>query len=131
MNKMIELSSGDFELACHIGYETADFHGPSLQWLDTKSGRSGSILRRHKLSSNSISALLGDEYEQILETTVEQLFRTSPVYVYKSHNIRHIQDYLDYFHIVVDAAAQLIEERKISHALFYCVPHLFYETVFY
>ena len=131
MNKMIELSSGEIELGCHIGYETADFHGPSLQWLNNKVGKSGSIIRQQKLSSNAISALLGDEYEQILETTVEQLFRTSPDYSYKSHNIRHIQDYLDYFHIVVDSAAQIIEERKISHALFYCVPHLFYDTVFY
>ena len=125
MNKMIELSSGEIELACHIGYETADFHGPSLQWLNNKVGKSGSIVRQQKLSSNAISALLGNEYDEILETTVEQLFRTSPDYSYKSHNIRHIQDYLDYFHIVVDSAAQIIEERKISHALFYCVPPYF------
>ena len=131
MNKMIELSSGEIELGCHVGYEAADFNGPSLQWLNTKVGKSGSIVRQQKLSSNAISALLGEEYEQILETTVEQLFRTSPDYAYKSHNIKHIQDYLDYFHIVVDAVAQIIEERRISHALFYCVPHLFYDTVFY
>ena len=86
MNKMIELSSGEIELGCHVGYETADFHGPSLQWLNNKVGKSGSIIRQQKLSSNAISALLGDEYEQILETTVEQLFRTSPDYSYKSHN---------------------------------------------
>ena len=95
MNKMIELSSGEIELGCHIGYEAANFHGPSLQWLNTKVGSSGSIIRQQKLSSNAIYALLGDEYEQILETTVEQLFRTSPDYSYKSHNIKHIQDYLD------------------------------------
>ena len=97
MNKMIELSSGEIELGCHIGYETADFHGPALQWLHTKVGSSGPIIQKQKLASNAISALLGEEYEQIHETTVEQLFRTSPHYAYKSHNIPHIQDYLDYF----------------------------------
>lgn len=49
LNKMIELSSGAIELGCHIGYETADFHGPSLQWLNNKVGKSGSIIRQQKL----------------------------------------------------------------------------------
>jgi len=131
MNKMIELSSGEIELGCHLGYENADYNGTSLQWLNTKFGKSGNIVGKRKLSSNSLSFLLGDQYQQILETTVEQLYRTSPDYSYRSHNIRHVQDYLDYFHIAVEAASQIIEERKITHALFYCVPHLFYDTVFY
>ena len=131
LHKMVELSDGEIEISCHLGYEHADYNGPSLQWLNTKVGKSGSVIDRYKLSSNSISFLVGERYEEILETTVEQLYRTSADYAYKAHNIKHVQDYLDYFHIVVDAAAQIIEERKITHALFYCVPHLFYDTVFY
>ena len=99
--------------------------------LNSKVGRAGSVITPGRLASSSLSALVGDSYDQILETTVEQLYRTSPDYSYRAHNIRHVQDYLDYFHIVVDAAAQIIEGRRITHALFYCVPHLFYDTVFY
>lgn len=130
MNKMIDLSEGEVSLGCHLGYEAADYHGVSLQMLNSKVGRAGSVISK-RLSSNSLSALVGDSYDQILETTVEQLYRTSPDYSYRAHNIRHVQDYLDYFHIVVDAAAEIIDGRKITHALFYCVPHLFYDTVFY
>lgn len=130
MNKMIDLSGGEVSLGCHLGYEAADYHGVSLQMLNSKVGRAGSVISK-RLSSNSLSALVGDSYDQILETTVEQLYRTSPDYSYRAHNIRHVQDYLDYFHIVVDAAAEIIDGRKITHALFYCVPHLFYDTVFY
>ena len=131
MNKMLELSGGDVSLGCHLGYEAADYHGVSLQMLNSKVGRAGSVVTSGRLASSSLSALVGETYDQILETTVEQLYRTSPDYSYRAHNIRHVQDYLDYFHIVVDAAAQIIEGRKITHALFYCVPHLFYDTVFY
>ena len=131
MNKMLNLSGGDVKLGCHLGYEAADYHGVSLQMLNSKVGRAGSVMSSERLASNSLSALVGDSYDQILETTVEQLYRTSPDYSYRAHNIRHVQDYLDYFHIVVNAAAQIIDERKITHALFYCVPHLFYDTVFY
>jgi len=130
MNKMIDLSGGEVSLGCHLGYEAADYHGVSLQMLNSKVGRAGSVISK-RLSSNSLSALVGDSYDQILETTVEQLYRTSPDYSYRAHNLRHVQDYLDYFHIVVDAAAEIIDGRKITHALFYCVPHLFYDTVFY
>ena len=131
MNKMLDLSGGDVKLGCHLGYEAADYHGVSLQMLNSKVGRAGSIISSERLASNSLSALVGDSYEQILETTVEQLYRTSPDYSYRAHHIRHVQDYLDYFHIVADAASQIIYDRKITHALFYCVPHLFYDTVFY
>lgn len=131
LNKMIEFSNGEIELSCHLGYENADYNGTSLQWLNTKVGKSGSIIGHNKLAKNSLTALVSDSYDQILEKTVEQLYRTSPDYTYRAHNIRHVQDYLDYFHITVDAAAQIIEERNITHALFYCVPHLFYDTVFY
>lgn len=131
MNEMLKLGGGEVSIDCHLGYEAADYHGVSLQMLNSKVGRAGSTVTSGKLASNSLSALMADRYDQILETTVEQLYRTSPDYSYRSHNIRHVQDYLDYFHIVVDAAAQIIENRKITHALFYCVPHLFYDTVFY
>ena len=83
MNKMIELSCGEIELGCHLGYENADYNGTSLQWLNTKFGKSGNIVGKRKLSSNSLSFLLGDQYQQILETTVEQLYRTSPDYSYQ------------------------------------------------
>ena len=82
MIKMIELNSGENELGCHIGDEAADFHGPSIQWLHKKVGSSGSIIRQQKISSNEILLILGPEFEQILETTVERLFRISPDYSY-------------------------------------------------
>ena len=72
MNKMIDLSGGEVSLGCHLGYEAADYHGVSLQMLNSKVGRAGSVISK-RLSSNSLSALVGDSYDQILETTVEQL----------------------------------------------------------
>jgi len=131
MHKMVDLSQVQITVACHLAYENSDYNGMSLQWLNSKLGRAGSIVAGRRYSGKSMSLLASVDYEQILETTVEQLYRTSPIYAYRAHNIHHIQDYLDYFHIIVDAAASIIDERKITHALFYCVPHLFYDTVFY
>jgi len=131
MNKIIELGDGDVELAVHIGYENADFHGPSLQWMNHKIGQCGPIVGSKVYSDLNLNLIAQQDFKQIMETTVEQLYRTSPDYSYKSHNIRHLHDYIDYFHIAVDAAAQIIVDKKVTHALFFCIPHLFYDMVFY
>ena len=131
MKKIVELGDGDVELAMHIGYENADFHGPSLQWMNQKIGQSGPIVGSKVYSGLNLNLLAQQDFKQIMETTVEQLYRTSPDYSYRSHNIKHLHDYIDYFHIAVDAAAQIIVDKKITHALFFCIPHLFYDMVFY
>ena len=131
MRKVVELGDGDVELAVHIGYENADFHGPSLQWMNHKIGQSGPIVGSKVYAGLNLNLLAQQDFKQIMETTVEQLYRTSPDYSYRSHNIRHLHDYIDYFHIAVDAAAQIIVDKKITHALFFCIPHLFYDMVFY
>ena len=132
MTKIIELGDGDVELAAHIGYGSADYHGPSLQWMDhKKKGQSGSIVGSKVYSGLNLNLIAQKDFKKIMETTVEQLYRTSPDYSYRSHNIRHLHDYIDYFHIAVDAAAQIIVDKKITHALFFCIPHLFYDMVFY
>ena len=60
MNKMIDLSGGDLSLGCHLGYEAADYHGVSLQMLNSKVGRAGSVITPGRLASSSLSALVGD-----------------------------------------------------------------------
>ena len=131
LQRMLELGSGEITLSCHIGYDDADYHGPSLQWLNLKEGKLGPVVKELRQTGDRFSLIASEDYGQILETAVEQLYRTSPDYSFKSHNIRHVQDYLDYFHIVSDSVASIIAEKEITHALFYCVPHLFYDTVFY
>lgn len=132
MNRVLELGGQDITLGCHLGYTDGDFHGPSLQWLSgSKNGTAGPIVAERPQTGANFSLIASEEYNRILETTVEQLYRTSPDYNFRSHNIRHVQDYLDYFHIVCDAAATIITERDITDALFFCVPHTFYDTVFY
>jgi hypothetical protein len=131
MKKVVELGDGDVELAVHIGYENADFHGPSLQWMNQKIGQSGPIVGSKVYAGLNLNLLAQQDFKQIMETTVEQLYRTSPDYSYRSHNIRHLHDYIDYFHIAVDAAAQIIVDKKITHALFFFVFHTFFMIWFF
>ncbi|MDQ2094280.1 capsular polysaccharide export protein, LipB/KpsS family [Rhodalgimonas zhirmunskyi] len=131
MNRLVALSGGDVELGLHIGYDKADYHGPALQWMRVKPARRGTLMANTRQSGANLSLIASEEFGQILETTVEQLHRTSPHYAYRAHDVHHIQDYLDYFHILSDAIAQEILSDGITHALFFNVPHLFYDTLYY
>lgn len=77
-------------------------------------------------------ALLADPtYSFILEQGVEQLQRNAASYRYRAHNLTHLQDYLDYFHILSDAYAQELQETCATHVLFMNIPHLGYDVILY
>ncbi|MDF1619268.1 hypothetical protein [Pseudothioclava nitratireducens] len=42
-----------------------------------------------------------------------------------------MQDYVDYYHTLADVAAQTLIDRGVNHCLFFNVPHLAYDTIFY
>ncbi|WP_161594584.1 capsular polysaccharide export protein, LipB/KpsS family [Marimonas lutisalis] len=131
LDQVLKKGGDTVKLALHFGYTEADFHGPALQWMKPIAAKRGTLMSATHNTGANMALIASDEYDQILETAVEQLHRTSPNYAYKSHNIRHVQDYLDYFHIVTDAVAQQIIDEGIDQALFFNVPHTFYDTVVY
>ncbi|MDQ2090355.1 capsular polysaccharide export protein, LipB/KpsS family [Marimonas arenosa] len=131
LDQLLAQGGGDIKLGLHFGYKDADYHGPALQWMNPTPGKRGTLMQNTRQTGANMSLIASEEYGQILETAVEQLHRTSPHFAYRAHNIRHVQDYLDYFHILTDAMAQQILAEDITHALFFNVPHLFYDTLLY
>ena len=59
------------------------------------------------------------------------MYRHSDAYRYKSHNLKNLQDYLDYYHILADAISNEMLTKKINHVLFFNIPHLAYDTIIY
>ena len=59
------------------------------------------------------------------------MYRHSDAYRYKSHNLKNLQDYLDYYHILADAISHEMLTKKINHVLFFNIPHLAYDTIIY
>ena len=131
MNEILRKSNGELALGLHLGYKDADFDSRSILRMEIGQGRKGHLLDYDFHTGNSLQLISSPEYGRILETAVEQMYRTSSDYSYRSHNIRHIQDYLDYFHIIADMIARRIVDSRITHAVFFSVPHLFFDTVTY
>jgi hypothetical protein len=59
------------------------------------------------------------------------LQRAGPAYSYRANNLQNLQDYIDYYHILLDVVADRIVKSRATHTLFFNLPHLGYDTIFY
>ena len=124
-------NSDDIDLRLHFGNDMADFKASSLSRMDTRKGQRGHLMRDQHYAGDNYELLSSPVFRQSMERTVDQLFRYSDGYRYRSHNLKNLQDYLDYFYILSDMLAKKIKEENITHALFFNVPHLVCDTVLY
>jgi len=124
-------SADDIELRLHFGNDMADFKASSLSRMDTRKGQRGHVMREQFYAGENYELLSSPFFRESMERTVDQLYRYSDGYRYRSHNLKNLQDYLDYFYILSDTLAQQIKEEKITHALFFNVPHLVCDTILY
>ena len=115
----------------HFGNDMADFKASSLSRMDTRKGRRGHLMREQYYAGENYELLSSPIFRESMERTVDQLYRYSDGYRYRSNNLKNLQDYLDYFYILSDMLAQQIKEEKITHALFFNVPHLVCDTILY
>jgi hypothetical protein len=131
LDQLVARSGGTIEVAVHFGDRDADFHAACLSRAEVRHGRKGHLIQRHQSRGAEMPLLASPDYFAMLEQGVEQLQRYSADYRYRSHNLTHLQDYLDYYHILADAYAQEIEETGATHALFMNIPHLGYDVILY
>lgn len=131
LDRLVTISDGQIEVALRFGDRDADYHAPCLQRMEVRNGTRGHLMQGHVQRGAHADVLAHPEFRQMLETAIEQFQRNAPAYQYRSHNLQNLQDYLDYYHILADAYAQKIQQTGATHALFYCVPHLGYDTILY
>jgi hypothetical protein len=62
---------------------------------------------------------------------IDHLHRASGTQAYNAHGLQELQDYLSYYHIIADALAGRMEDHGTEHAVFFDIPHLFYDTMIY
>ena len=132
LKEIIKQNRGYINLKFHLGDVTSDFKASSLVRMNNKPGKKGHLFKKNKSYMGADHKLLASEdFHQNLETFIDQLYRHSDAYRYKSHNLKNLQDYIDYYHILADAISNEIFSKKINHILFFNIPHLAYDTIIY
>lgn len=128
---LIRKSNGSIELAFHSGDVGADLSGPDLYRMRPARSGQGDLMQGFKARGVDLPLLASEDYRRMVETAVDQLHRFDPAFRYRSHNLRNLQDYLDYYHILAEAFAAKLVETRATHVLFLNVPHLGYDTILY
>ena len=132
LKEIIRQNKTKIVLKIHFGDVTSDFKASSLVRMNNKPGKSGHLFKTNKIHAGTYHKILAsDHFSKDLETFIDQLYRHSDAYRYKSHNLKNLQDYLDYYHILADAISHEILTKKINHVLFFNIPHLAYDTIIY
>ena len=132
LKEIIKKYNKNIILKIHLGNLTSDYKASSLVRMNNKTGKKGHLFNNSKNYNGFDHQLLAsDSFLHDLETIIDQLYRHSDAYRYKSHNLKNLQDYIDYYHILADAISHEIILKKINHVLFFNIPHLAYDTIIY
>lgn len=121
----------DIELVLHFGDHHSDFDVPSLARQEIKIASKGRLLSKPSYTGANLALLTDPEFQEKAELFADHLIRNSKNYTNRPHKMFNLHEYLDYYHILTDCIAQKIIDAKVTHAVFFDVPHLAIDTAIY
>ncbi|MGB1914757.1 MAG: hypothetical protein ACPHL3_02240, partial [Paracoccaceae bacterium] len=126
-----KLSDGEIEVVFHLGSKENQFKASSLSRMKASSGTEGHLFKNQRWTGASLALLESTDFNEQLEEFIDQAHRTSENVALKSHGLRSMADYSDYYHILSDVISNELITRKVEKVLFFNVPHLTYDCVLY
>lgn len=131
--KEIERKMGDqIEFLLHFGATGSDIKASNISQMNLRR----SVGTKHIMEGDAYRGLLHSiEFSYDMEENamefIDHLTRRDKRYRHFSHKLETVHDYMDYYHIMFDNVSGVIIENKITHVLFFNVPHLAYDTLIY
>ncbi|MCY4303322.1 MAG: hypothetical protein OXC62_00820 [Aestuariivita sp.] len=126
-----KLKNDNLQVVLHIGDSSTDYKASSITRMNTKKAAKGHLFTKNKWSGAAFSLFESSDFDINMEDFIDHLYRRSELNSYKCHQLRSIQDYKDYYFILADRISEVLIERKVTHCLFFNVPHLTYDTIVY
>ena len=129
--QMQAIAGPNLEIALHLGGTDAQFKGTSLSRMNRKRGSLGHLMDGDRYSGAAQALFQQPSYLQDMEEFIAHVERRSENNDLRPHRIHAMQEYADYFHILADAIAAKLQESGATHALFFNIPHLGYDSIAY
>ncbi|SDX54042.1 capsular polysaccharide export protein, LipB/KpsS family [Roseicitreum antarcticum] len=127
--QMQQIAGEDLTIALQLGGTDAAFKGTSLSRMNRKRGTVGHLMDHDRYRGAAQALFRQPRYLQAMEEFITHLERRNENNDLRPHRIHAMQEYSDYFHILADAMAAKIRESGATHALFFNVPHLAYDSI--
>lgn len=127
-----EKMGDEIEFLLHLGDISADIKASSMTRMNMRVAKGNKhIMADQKYTGLFHSIAHQEEFERDASEFIDHMHRLDDKFRYKSHNLSSLQDYMDYYHILFDVLSAKMIENKITHLLFFNVPHLGYDTMCY
>lgn len=131
VDEAVRLSGGSIRTVLHLGDKTSDYRFSTLTRMNVRPGRRGHLMENARYSGAADVLFRNPAFREAMELFVDHMHRTDPSFRFRSHNLRHVQDYWDYFYILSDTLAAQMAAQDVTHVFFPNIPHLAYDTVVY
>jgi hypothetical protein len=133
LKKIVEFSKGAVQVGLHVGSKDSDLKASSFSRMITKVTKKNpqTLIQNSKFSGDAHLLFDCPDFDENFSLFMDHLNRGSDHAKFKSHQLKSIYDYLDYYHILHDFFVDMVHDKKITHMLFFNVPHLTYDTLFY
>lgn len=129
--KLKEVGGAQIEATLHFGRADADYRVSGFTRMKRTKGVRGHVLDDARYAGAAKALIESPEFSENLEMFVDHLQRRSALNELRSHPIRLMQDYFDYYHLLADSIAKIMADERIDHVLFFNVPHMTYDTIIY
>ncbi len=112
----------------HLGGRDADFKANSFFRMRPVQARRGDLMAGDRFTGAARMLEWGPGMVEAQLEAIDNLTRGSDRMAYKFHGVQSFQDYQHITHIARDALGRMLQEDRITHVLFFDIPHLFYDT---
>ncbi|MBI1220642.1 MAG: hypothetical protein GC186_19080 [Rhodobacteraceae bacterium] len=125
------VAGDEVEVMLHVGDTTADFKASTLSRMNARMGTKGHLMQDTTYRGAARALEARPDYCELRDEFEEHMMRTADSYRYKSHPMQWPHEFHDYYRILCDVIAARLLDEKITHCLFFNVPHLSYDTVLF
>lgn len=132
MTQALKDHAGDkLEVVLHLGGENSHFKVSSIGRIKDKLGTEGHLMEDRAYSGAARPLILSRDFYRNRDLVTDHFYRMSDSYNTKSHPLKTLNDYHDYYQVIADTLADELVDRGVTHCLFFNVPHLAYDTMLY
>jgi hypothetical protein len=131
LEQMQQLAGTALEVVFHLGDKTAPFKASSLSRMKPSTGTEGHLFNDDNYAGGADPLFQSAAYFKLRDVFADHMNRTSWSHKYNSHPLKDQQDFHDYYHVVCDVIARELIARKVTHVMFFNIPHLSYDTALY
>jgi len=132
LDEITHIAGDELSFVMNFGDMDADVKASSISRMNMKVAYGKQHIMKDTKYTGVLQAVENQGIlEQDISEFIDHMFRTDPRYRYRSHNLFSLQDYLDYYHIMLDVISTKVVENNITHMLFFNIPHLGYDTMCY